>query len=135
MFFSLRMLLNYGFLFLLQSPKIPRYVSPNKGEHNIPQVNSSRGRNVSKHLLVVGKYILFIDICDSRNHCRQLKHFPSGNTSKYVGDEEKDSSTNVTHKWLIYIAMKTTTPIESIVSKVRFFLHESYKPNDVVEVR
>lgn len=30
--------------------------------------------------------------------------------------------------------MKTATPIEQIVAKVRFYLHESYKPNDIVEI-
>lgn len=58
-----------------------------------------------------------------------------GNISKYIGDEEADLATSVTHKWLIYITAKTPVPVEQIVSRARFFLHESYKPNDVAEVR
>lgn len=90
--------------------KIPRYVAPNAPDKRIEQVNSARGRNQYRHLIVVG------------------------NTSKYIGDEERDSNSNVTHKWLVYIATKTTVPIDKIVCKVRFFLHESYRPNDLVEV-
>lgn len=36
--------------------KVPRYIEPIKIEKNIPQVNSSRGRNQTRHLIVVGKY-------------------------------------------------------------------------------
>lgn len=59
----------------------------------------------------------------------------SGNVSKYIGDEEAGLSTSITHKWVIYIASKTAVPVEQIVSRARFFLHESYKPNDVIEVK
>jgi YEATS domain-contaning protein 2 len=72
-------------------------------------MNTVRGRNQQKHLIAVG------------------------NTSKYIGDEK--SADKFTHKWLIYISTKTQIPIEQIVSKVRFFLHPSYQPNDVCEVR
>lgn len=41
---------------------------------------------------------------------------------------------NVTHKWLVYVGTRTSSPIEQLVSKVRFFLHESYQPNDIIEV-
>lgn len=58
-----------------------------------------------------------------------------GNISKYIGEEEADLATNVTHKWLIYVSTKTSAPVDQIVSRARFFLHESYKPNDVIEVR
>lgn len=92
--------------------KVPRYIAPTMSTTNrIEQVNSARGRNQFRHLIVVG------------------------NTSKFIGDEEKDSATNVTHKWLVYISAKTSIPIEKIVSKARFFLHESYRPNDIVEVQ
>lgn len=58
-----------------------------------------------------------------------------GNVSKYIGDEEAELGTNVTHKWLIYVSAKTIVPVEAIVSRARFFLHESYKPNDIIEVK
>lgn len=58
-----------------------------------------------------------------------------GNVSRYIGDEEAGLATSITHKWVIYIATKTAVPVEQIVSRARFFLHESYKPNDVIEVK
>uniref|UniRef100_A0A1A9ZD72 YEATS domain-containing protein n=1 Tax=Glossina pallidipes TaxID=7398 RepID=A0A1A9ZD72_GLOPL len=62
-----------------------------------------------------------------------------GNVSKYIGDEmeqgTKAASHVLTHKWLVYVqAKETSTPLEHYVKKVRFFLHHSYRPNDVVDV-
>lgn len=88
--------------------KIPRYISPIKRNVEIPKLNSSRGKNQSKHLIVVG------------------------NTSKYIGDEKSKDA--VTHKWLVFLRTKTSVPIEDIVQKVRFYLHPSYRPNDVIDV-
>lgn len=88
----------------------PRYVEPIKVERTIDKLNTPRGRFQTSHLIAVG------------------------NTSKYVGDEKCDQE-GVTHKWLIYVKMKTNIiAVEDIVSKARFYLHPSFKPNDVVEV-
>ncbi|KAL9924089.1 uncharacterized protein LOC119640622 [Glossina fuscipes] len=62
-----------------------------------------------------------------------------GNVSKYIGDEmeqgTKVTSHVLTHKWLVYVqAKEASTPLEHYVKKVRFFLHHSYRPNDVVDV-
>lgn len=84
---------------------------PKLPDKQIEQLNSARGRFQYRHLIAVG------------------------NTSKYIGHEEIGSMTNVTHKWLVYVTTKTSVPIENILTKVRFFLHESYKPNDVMEVK
>lgn len=117
--------------------KKPRYVAPSSSSQTIPQINSARGRNHYRHLLVVGKF-------NSSIFKRHLMKFYSvdvlmvrfkGNTSKYIGDEEAGLSTNVTHKWLVYVTAKTEIPVEKIVKSVRFFLHESYKPNHVADVR
>lgn len=88
--------------------KIPRHISPIKFEKPIEQLNSARGVNQTKHLIVVG------------------------NTSKYIGNEKQ--SDGVTHKWLVYIQTRTSTAIEKLINKVRFFLHPSYRPNDIVDV-
>lgn len=92
-----------------EQTKVPRYIPPIEKPVNIPSLNSSRHRNQTRHLIVVG------------------------NTSKYIGNEK--SKDGVTHKWLVYIKTKTDIPLEAFVKKVRFFLHPSYKPNDVVEVQ
>lgn len=107
--------------------KVPRYVSPIKSAdaaQRIKQINTARGamRNATRHLVAVG------------------------NTSMYIGDTGDASSSSasatasaaaaggVTHKWLVYVQSKTARPVEDMVHKVRFFLHPSYKPNDVVDV-
>lgn len=91
-----------------EQAKVPRYIPPIQKATTIPSLNSSRHRNQTRHLIIVG------------------------NTSKYIGDEK--SKDGVTHKWLVYLKTKTDIPIENFVKKVRFFLHSSYKPNDVIEV-
>ncbi|XP_055859296.1 YEATS domain-containing protein 2 [Episyrphus balteatus] len=88
--------------------KIPRHVEPIKVDKPLPKLNSARLNNQTKHLIVVG------------------------NTSKYIGDEKP--SDNSSHKWLVYVQSKSSIPIEKFVTKVRFFLHPSYRPNDVVDV-
>lgn len=85
-------------------------MEPNKGDQKIEKLTTARGRNQSSHMIIVG------------------------NTSKYIGDEKQHVHGGVTHKWLIYVKMKTAVPVEHIVSKARFYLHPSFKPNDVIEV-
>lgn len=71
-------------------------------------LTSSRGKNLVKHLMVVG------------------------NTSQFIGEQ----SSNMTHKWLCYLRVKTKSImlVEKLVRKVQFHLHSSYKPNDIVDV-
>lgn len=74
----------------------------------IAQLTSSRGKNQLKHTIVVG------------------------NTSQYIN--EQPSSSDITHKWMCYVRVKSSVPIERLVKKVRFHLDSSYKPNDVIDV-
>ncbi|GJQ72736.1 hypothetical protein Trydic_g1392 [Trypoxylus dichotomus] len=56
-----------------------------------------------------------------------------GNISKWAPSESSDD--NSTHKWMVYVRGPKEYPdITHIVDKVIFFLHPSYKPNDVIEV-
>ncbi|KAL5290213.1 YEATS2 family protein [Megaselia abdita] len=84
------------------------YPGNHKSKKEITTLNAARCSNQSKHLIVVG------------------------NTSKFIGMENPSDST--THKWLIYVQSKSGTSIEKIVSKVRFLLHSSYSPNDIVDI-
>lgn len=73
-----------------------------------------------------------------------------GNTSQYVGDMEEDGgeSKKPTHKWCCFFQTRINPhrmvyvrgpeyerEIHTYISKVRFFLHPSFAPNDIVEVR
>lgn len=85
---------------------------PSETVRELSSLNSARCSNQTKHYIVVG------------------------NTSKYIGIENpSDSTTHNKWMWLIYVQCKSETPIENMVSKVRFFLHTSYGPNDVVDIQ
>ncbi|XP_059614680.1 uncharacterized protein LOC132260521 [Phlebotomus argentipes] len=77
-------------------------------EPKITPLNSSRGRNQEKHLIIVG------------------------NTSKFIAENQMNSS--VSHKWLVYVHTRDHHPIEKLVQRIRFFLHPTYQPNDCVEI-
>lgn len=56
-----------------------------------------------------------------------------GNISKWMPSSEDDA---LTHKWLVYVRGPKDAPdVSHFVEKVVFYLHPSYKPHDVVEVR
>lgn len=57
-----------------------------------------------------------------------------GNISKWMPSQsEEDKST---HKWMVYVRGSKDNPdISHFVQKVIFYLHPSYQPNDVVELR
>ncbi|KAF7731196.1 YEATS domain-containing protein 2 [Apophysomyces ossiformis] len=60
-----------------------------------------------------------------------------GNVSKYIAPEKRDSTLkHFTHKWMIYVVeppqIHESAPF---ITGVRYHLHPSYKPHDVVEVK
>ncbi|XP_071607642.1 YEATS domain-containing protein 2 isoform X1 [Heliangelus exortis] len=59
-----------------------------------------------------------------------------GNVSKYIRPDKREENDQSTHKWMVYVRGSRREPsINHFVKKVWFFLHPSYKPNDLVEVR
>eukprot|EP01090_Pellita_catalonica_P010638 TRINITY_DN2206_c0_g2_i1.p1 TRINITY_DN2206_c0_g2~~TRINITY_DN2206_c0_g2_i1.p1 ORF type:complete len:681 (+),score=117.61 TRINITY_DN2206_c0_g2_i1:3-2045(+) len=69
----------------------------------------------------------------SRFHVK--KRIIVGNTSKYIQPKNKDKEDRATHKWMVYVRGGPEEPnISHYVQKVRFFLHPSFAPNDVVDV-
>lgn len=68
-----------------------------------------------------------------RNRKQVKKRIIVGNISKFMPAENKDDST--THKWMMYVrAQKDCEDISTFVEKVVFYLHPSYKPNDIIEL-
>ncbi|XP_041848439.1 YEATS domain-containing protein 2 isoform X2 [Melanotaenia boesemani] len=58
-----------------------------------------------------------------------------GNVSKYIPPDKREENDQSTHKWMVYVRGSRREPsINHFVKKVWFFLHPSYKPNDLVEV-
>ena len=74
-----------------------------------------------------------------------------GNVSKYLKSTSipsfslNDNDSNIepsqynqdliTHKWMIYIRSANCKKLEGYIKKVIFYLHSSYKPYDIVEVK
>nr|CAB3267821.1 YEATS domain-containing protein 2 [Phallusia mammillata] len=58
-----------------------------------------------------------------------------GNVSKYISPDKREGNDKSTHKWMVYVRGGKDEPrIDHFVRKVWFFLHPSYRPNDLVEV-
>ncbi|PIK41062.1 putative YEATS domain-containing protein 2 [Apostichopus japonicus] len=56
--------------------------------------------------------------------------------AKYITTENREDSDPSTHKWMVYVRGPTEEPrIDHFVKKVWFYLHPSYRPNDLVEVK
>ncbi|KAH8273886.1 hypothetical protein KR044_002904 [Drosophila immigrans] len=73
----------------------------------------------------------------SRLNNKNKFHFVIGNTSKYIGgtDFEPQCNQGLAYKWLVYVQAKNLPqPMETYLKKVRFQLHHSYRPNDIVDV-
>lgn len=55
---------------------------------------------------------------------------------RYIAPDKREENDQSTHKWMVYVRGSKKEPsIDHFVRKVWFFLHPSYKPNDLVEVR
>ncbi|KFQ08447.1 YEATS domain-containing protein 2, partial [Leptosomus discolor] len=56
--------------------------------------------------------------------------------ARYIPPDKREENDQSTHKWMVYVRGSRREPsINHFVKKVWFFLHPSYKPNDLVEVR
>lgn len=75
------------------------------------------------------------EIFDSiRNRKKTKYRVVIGNISKWMpSDSQEDNST---HKWMIYVRGSKDAPsVSHFIQKVVFYLHPSYKPNDVIELK
>ncbi|WAR06071.1 YETS2-like protein [Mya arenaria] len=67
---------------------------------------------------------------------KQKRRIIVGNVSKSIPADQRDENDQATHKWMVYVRGPKERPnISDVVKKVWFFLHPSYRPNDLVEVR
>lgn len=54
---------------------------------------------------------------------------------RFIPLDRREDNDPSTHKWLIYVRGPKEEPqIDHFVKKVWFFLHPSYRPNDLVEI-
>ncbi|XP_052092646.1 YEATS domain-containing protein 2-like [Mytilus californianus] len=77
-----------------------------------------------------------IDQDDGRSsRFKTKKRIVMGNVSKYIPVDRREENDQSTHKWMVYVRGSKEEPrIDHYVKKVWFFLHPSYRPNDLVEV-
>lgn len=62
------------------------------------------------------------------------RRFVIGNVSRWIPHDDREDMS--THKWMIYVrGCKTHPDVSGLVEKVRFFIHQSYYPNNVVDVQ
>ena len=68
-----------------------------------------------------------------------------GNVSKYLNLNmpQKDHNLNqtsiyddnlISHKWMVYVRSLNCKNFDNYIKKVVFHLHQSYRPNDIVEI-
>lgn len=75
------------------------------------------------------------EICDSiRNRKKTKYRVVIGNISKWMPSESPED--NSTHKWMVYVrGAKDSPSVSHFIQKVVFYLHPSYKPNDIIELK
>lgn len=99
------------------------------------------GRNMGKDTFGVPAYIgaeprvTYHTTGDEASRLYVKKTIVVGNVSKYIPPDKREENDQSTHKWMVYVRGSRREPsIDHFVKKVWFFLHPSYKPNDLVEV-
>uniref|UniRef100_A0A669BAZ9 YEATS domain-containing protein 2 n=1 Tax=Oreochromis niloticus TaxID=8128 RepID=A0A669BAZ9_ORENI len=89
------------------------------------------GRNTGK----VSSRVTYHTTGDDASRLYAKKTIVVGNVSKYIPPDKREENDQSTHKWMVYVRGSRREPsINHFVKKVWFFLHPSYKPNDLVEV-
>lgn len=59
-----------------------------------------------------------------------------GNVSQSIDKQQNQNlDPQITHKWMCYLRSENCKNIENYIKKVVFYLHPSYKPNDIIELK
>ncbi|KAK7159681.1 hypothetical protein R3I94_005882 [Phoxinus phoxinus] len=97
------------------------------------------GRNTGKDTfgvpLSLEQHVTYHTTGEEASRLYMKKTIVVGNVSKYIAPDKREENDQSTHKWMVYVRGSRKEPsIDHFVKKVWFFLHPSYKPNDLVEV-
>lgn len=99
-----------------------------------PHINEHGSRFYVKRRVIVGNVSKFIPLGRLHRKCPLQCLLPFFSPLRFA-DKRQSGLRQYTHKWMIYV---TTPPgaedISSFLSCVRYHLHPSYKPNDVIDV-
>ncbi|XP_026781170.3 YEATS domain-containing protein 2 [Pangasianodon hypophthalmus] len=108
-------------------------------EEELRQLERRPGRNTGKDTFgvpsSVDQHVTFHTTGEEASRLYVKKTIVVGNVSKYIAPDKREENDQSTHKWMVYVRGSRKEPsIDHFVKKVWFFLHPSYKPNDLVEV-
>ncbi|KAI5092901.1 YEATS domain-containing protein 2 isoform X2 [Silurus meridionalis] len=108
-------------------------------DEDLQQLERRPGRNTGKDTFgvpsSVDQHITFHTTGEEASRLYVKKTIVVGNVSKYIAPDKREENDQSTHKWMVYVRGSRKEPtIDHFVKKVWFFLHPSYKPNDLVEV-
>ncbi|XP_053507744.1 YEATS domain-containing protein 2 isoform X1 [Ictalurus furcatus] len=113
--------------------------TPGWKEEEFRPLEHRPGRNTGKDTFgvpsPVDQHITFHTTGEEASRLYVKKTIVVGNVSKYIAPDKREENDQSTHKWMVYVRGSRKEPsIDHFVKKVWFFLHPSYKPNDLVEV-
>ena len=101
--------------------------------HNGVKTHSSEGNPLNAIRSPSSAASMSVTCTGSRFYLK--KRIIVGNTSKYIPIDSREDNDKSTHKWMVYVRGPPEDPhIDRFIKKVWFFLHPSYRPNDIVEV-
>ncbi|XP_051555434.1 YEATS domain-containing protein 2 isoform X2 [Myxocyprinus asiaticus] len=109
------------------------------GREDGPPRELRPGRNTGKDTFgvpsSVEQHVTYHTTGEEASRLYVKKTIVVGNVSKYIAPDKREENDQSTHKWMVYVRGSRKEPsIDHFVKKVWFFLHPSYKPNDLVEV-
>lgn len=108
----------------------PLKVVPKKEENEEPCFSDSYKTSFSES---VEKAFPKPNVTIVRGTYRVKHQFIVGNVSKWIPPANREDE--ATHKWMLYVRDKgRDDEMAKIIKKVRYFLHESYQPHDIIEV-
>lgn len=99
---------------------------------------SSTIAQLSKIRIFVGNVSKSLNTNNSTQLKQKASQINSINEDESISCSIKSSQYNqdlITHKWMVYIRSPNCSRLDSYIKKVVFYLHFSYKPYDVVEVK
>ncbi|XP_043925944.1 YEATS domain-containing protein 2 isoform X2 [Protopterus annectens] len=114
-----------------------------KEERHLDKAEKRPGRNTGQDTFGVStlqasepRCTTYLSSSDDPSRLYVKKTIVVGNVSKYIPPDKREENDQSTHKWMVYVRGSRKEPrLDHFVKKVWFFLHPSYKPNDLVEVR
>ncbi len=82
--------------------------------------------------IFVGNVSKYFNNNSNNNNLNKKSNSTTNSTNNEPSQYDQDL---ITHKWMIYIRSPNCLKLESYIKKVIFYLHSSYKPYDMVEVK